>query len=469
MADKKYNILKAASWYTIGNIMIKGINFFVLPVFTRLMSTHEYGVYGVYVSYLSIIETIILLGLSSTIAIAHFAKEVDRDSYLSTAICIPAGVTVICMAIINVILLFCGTVLSMNAVLWNCLFLTAGTGAISGILSARLIIDGRYKLSVLYSGLNVVLNVGISLALCATVYRTHDVHLARVFGSTASTVLGMVFLLLVTKTGFNFKRVNAKYAFAWGVPLLFHTLATVVLTQSDRILIRYMVSYSSAGIYAVATTLATIPLVLESSLAQAWQPWFYGKLDRKEYGPIRWLNDRYILFFAVIISCFIIVSPDVVRIFTEKDYWGSIYSLVPLSISVFGELLYSIPASIEYYSKKTTYLMMGTLITVVVNILLDVLFISLFGYHGAAYATAISKLALFLMHCCFARKVDKNHVFSGKIVIACLIFLALLNYLTLITLDLYVVRYAILLCLAIPCGIYLIKNKTLLLNKLKEK
>ena len=63
----KYNILKAVSWYTIGNVLIKGVAFFVLPVFTRLMNTHEYGIYSVYMSYLTIFEVIILLGLSATI------------------------------------------------------------------------------------------------------------------------------------------------------------------------------------------------------------------------------------------------------------------------------------------------------------------------------------------------------------------------------------------------------------------
>ena len=50
---KNYNLLKAASWYTVGNILIRGISFFVLPVFTSLMNTYDFGVFSVYTSYLS--------------------------------------------------------------------------------------------------------------------------------------------------------------------------------------------------------------------------------------------------------------------------------------------------------------------------------------------------------------------------------------------------------------------------------
>ncbi len=469
MAEKKYNILKAASWYTVGNILIKGVSFFVLPIFTRLMSTHEYGIYSVYTSYLTIFETIILLGLSSTIAIAKYAKEVDFDSYMSTILVIPTGLTVICMAVINLAISVFGNILSMDAVLWNCLFITSATGAICSIIGARLVIDGKYMLCMSYSGIHTIGNVVISLVLCYTIYRTNDVHLARVYGSTAAAILSMIFLLIATKTKITIQKVNLKYAMAWGVPLLFHTVATVILTQSDRILIRYMDSYSSAGIYAVATTIITIPMVLQQSLNQAWTPWFYGKLDKKDYHQIRWLNNRYIILYGIIIAGFMLLAPDVIHLFTADSYWSCIFSLIPLAISVFAELMYSIPTSVEYYNKKTTYIMTATLITVALNIVLDVIFIKIFGYHGAAYATALSKTILFLMHLHFARKLDENSMFSGRIAIICFLVLVGLDVTIVTTIDLMIVRYIILISLLMPAIWYILKNKELLLNKLKDK
>lgn len=64
---KSYNLLKAVSSYTISNLLINGISFFVLPLFTRLMSPEEYGVYGLYTSYYSIFEILVVFGGISTI------------------------------------------------------------------------------------------------------------------------------------------------------------------------------------------------------------------------------------------------------------------------------------------------------------------------------------------------------------------------------------------------------------------
>ncbi len=468
MAEKKYNILKAASWYTIGNVMIKGVSFFVLPIFTRLMNTHEYGVYSVYSSYLSIIGTIVLLGLSSTVAVARYAKEVEFESYISTVLIIPLALTLLGILGVHLYIPLCGDILSMNIILWDCLLVSSATGAVCGIISARLVIDGKYMLYMAYSGIHTIGNVLISLLLCYTFFYDHDVHLARIYGSTLSNLIAVAFLLIATKTKFTIRKVCFKYAFMWGIPLLFHTLATVVLTQSDRIIIRYMDSYSAAGIYAVATTVVTIPLVLQQSFNQAWTPWFYAKLEKKEYERIKWLNNRYIIGFGVIIACFMLVAPDIIHIFTEKSYWGSAYSLVPLAVSIFGELLYSIPVSVEYYARRTNYIMTATIITVVINIALDIVFVHLWGYHGAAYATLLSKLLLFIIHYRYSRKLERECIFSNIVVLSCIATLSIINVIVLLSIDAFVIRYCIIVSLVIPALVYVIKNRVALIKRFRN-
>ena len=167
MAKKKYNILKAASWYTVGNILVKGVSFFVLPIFTDLMSTTEYGIYSVYLSYVTIFEVFILLGLSSTVRIAKFDKDVDFKKYMSTIICIPVLLTLLGILIINGRFLIVNSdLLSMNLTLWNYLLVTCAFAAVAGIIGAQLVIESRYKSFMAYSCINTLLNVGISLFLC---------------------------------------------------------------------------------------------------------------------------------------------------------------------------------------------------------------------------------------------------------------------------------------------------------------
>lgn len=466
--NKKYSILKAASWYTVGNILVKSVSFFVLPIFTALMSTTEYGIYSVYTSYLSIFEVVILLGLSSTIVIAKYDKDTDFNSYMSTVITIPVIVTLVAGLLLNIYLMFSGGLLSMNQTLWNCLLVTSATAAVGNIIGARLIIDAEYKKYMLYSMITVVVNVGTSLLLCYTIYRDHDIHMARVIGQMLSTIASMIYIKLATKTKVSVNFSCIKNAFAWGIPLLFHTLATIILTQSDRIVIRYMDSYAAAGIYSIAVTLITIPLTLYTSISNAWTPWFYEKLEQKEYGTIRKTNNTYVFIFSVIIALFMLVSPELIHFFTDSSYWDSVYCLVPLSISVFGELLYSFPVCIEYYNKKTQWIMWGTVSVTGINIILDIAFVYIWGFVGAAYATTLSKLILFVFHFILAKKLETNSVFSMLESGGCMVTLLGINCLTITTVNNIVPR--IIVCLVIVSGIAVfgVRNKQEIIRQIKR-
>lgn len=466
---KNYNIMKAAVWYTVGNILIRGVSFFALPLFTGLMSTYDYGVYSVYTSYLSLFETFVLFGLSSTVSLAKFTDGLDDDRYLTTALVIPPLLTLAAGIIINLYLGVNGSLLSMSPILWNFLLVNAAITAVAQIMQARLILDGRYQLYIAYSALTTLGNLGLSALLCFTVFRSHDIYMARVIGNFVASAAGAA--LLYGCMGFQ-KRIQRscfRQAFRWGVPLLFHTLATVVLTQTDRILIQNLDGYSSAGIYGVSVTIIVIPLTLQSSFSSAWQPWFFNELEQKHYPAIRRMNHLYILLFAVITAELCLIAPEVIHIFTNEAYWDSVYSLVPLFISVMGEMLYSIPCSLEYYHKKTTYIMSGTLACTACNIVLDVVFILNFGYIAAAYATMLSKLLLFLFHYLLSRKVDKEHLFQWRYVAGSLVFLGCINLLTVTRVDDLLTRGVLFLAigLAFLWGVW--KNRNDLLTLLRAK
>ena len=99
---KKYNILKAALWYSIGKILISGVSFFMLPIFTSIMSTTDYGIYTLYLSCSSLIEVIFLLGISPTVRAARFSPAIDFEMYMTTAAVIPIFLASVTGAGINI-------------------------------------------------------------------------------------------------------------------------------------------------------------------------------------------------------------------------------------------------------------------------------------------------------------------------------------------------------------------------------
>lgn len=460
LENKKYNMIKAVSWYTIGNILIKSTSFFILPIFTRLMSVYDYGVYSTYIANMAILETILLCGLASTVKMAKYSG-LNYNSYITSILFIPIFLAVLTNIVINIVFFWNTLILGMDRILWNYLLITIIFMSINSILSGKAVIDGKYKVFMGYSAIYTISNIGFSLILCYTVYREHETYMARVIGGCVAAGLSAIFLLFSNKKG----NINIKYikqGICWGIPLLFHAIAATLMAQSDRILIQKYDSYDAAGIYGIAVTIMGIPMVIVTSFENAWIPWFYEKLSKKEYKIITKLNNLYISSFAVIIAAFMLVSPEIIKIFTHSDYWDSVYSLTPLLLSVFAELLYLIPLNIEIYYKKTNKIAFITALAMVFNLVFDIICIIKINYIAAAYVTFAARYFLFLLHWIYKNKIDYNQIISKQVIFGTSLSLFILNIWMQFIKDKLLFRWTLCFLLGVFIILYLKKNKRLI-------
>ena len=76
--------VKAGIGYTVGNILIRGINFLVLPFLARLMDAEQFGTYNVFTSYEGILYVITGLALHSSVKSAHYVFKGETDCYVSS-------------------------------------------------------------------------------------------------------------------------------------------------------------------------------------------------------------------------------------------------------------------------------------------------------------------------------------------------------------------------------------------------
>ena len=82
--NNKRKVAAAGAGYVIGNYLLKGITFLSAPIFTRLLSTSDYGDVGAYTSYESIIYIILGLALHSSINNAKYKYREKLDEYVSS-------------------------------------------------------------------------------------------------------------------------------------------------------------------------------------------------------------------------------------------------------------------------------------------------------------------------------------------------------------------------------------------------
>ena len=72
-------LLKSSFWYVVSNFLTRGLVFITTPIFTRLMTTKQYGDFSVFASWQSIFLVICGLEIYATLNRARFEDVYKRQ------------------------------------------------------------------------------------------------------------------------------------------------------------------------------------------------------------------------------------------------------------------------------------------------------------------------------------------------------------------------------------------------------
>ena len=422
-------VLKAGFGYTIGNYLLKGLSFFTIPIFTRLLTTQEYGKYNVFLSYENIIFVLIGFAIHSSYKNARYKyglcsegveKGKDYYSYVSSTICLILCSVIGWLLFVNVFSKSLGSFLQLDQICLNLLVLYAFGNAVMTCYNTDAGLDYKYQKFVKISGINAVLNILLSLALILFVFPTNG-YIGRVLGSTIAIFIVSVSIVI------EFFRRSApskdtsflKWGIKYSAPIIPHGLSQIVLNQFDRIMIMKMETEASAGIYSFAYNIYALVQVTASSLDNVWGPWFYQKRKDEDVNAIKKYSGLYAFYMMMFSSAIIFMAPELIKLLGNKSYWNAVYSVIPIVAGGYFAFLYTIPSSVEYYYGKTQYIAGGTGLAAIINIILNYIFIKQYGYVAAAYTTLATYFLYFLFHYIMAAKIEGKILFSNRTMAGC--------------------------------------------------
>lgn len=456
----KSRFVSGGIWYTLGNILIKGIIFLTLPIFTRILTPEEYGEYNTYIAYQSIVSVIIGFGLSGCIKNAKIDFEKSYEKLVSSVISLELIALSIILIVMNSIGFLFDGALPMKPVLMNILLLTSAASSIFDIMSAKWVIELEYKKYIIMAFFNTVINVFLSIFLIKYVLSANK-YMGRIIGESvpliAIAAILAGYILWKNKTVFNWQYWS--YALKIGIPLVPHMLSKIMLVQFDRIMLNKLRNSAETGIYGCMYNISSILNVLLNSFDMVWIAWLYPKMLHKDYMVIKKNTKYYIILFSLVCICFSLVMPEVLMLFVAGEYRSGINAAFVLVFVVYINFLYLFFVNIEFYFKDTMFSSIGTVMAAVVNIILNAVLIPEYGYMGAAFATAISYMLLAFVHYIIFKlryRLDLVPIFcvvAGFILTA----LSMAGIYRLISYTL--VRYMILLLIAASVFIVIIKKK----------
>ena len=460
--------VKASFAYFFASVVNSGIAYITMPIFTRLLTADQFGKVSVYQTWESVLGIIAMFCLSSGVFNNGMIDyKDDRDVYSFSLLVLSNIITIVFAFVFLCVYHWFPNIFGFSLPLVFVMFLCFFLQPAYNFWMARQRYEFKYKKLSL-----IMISVAILAPLCAIVgllkIKGNPVNIRIITGKIPFILLYVViYIYIIKKAHGHLKIAYWKSAFLFNLPLIPHYLSSLLLNSCDKIMISYMVGDSATAYYSVAHSVAAIATIVWSAANSSLIPYTYEKCEKKEYKAISKVTLPLLFLFGIACCLIILLAPEVVAVMATKDYQEAIYVIPPIVGGVFFQVQYFIYANIIYYFKKPRYVMYASVTSMMLNLILNYLFINKYGYLAAGYTTLICYFIQATLDYIGLKKVLKTPVYNMRVIGMLSLLMILISIISVI---LYrynsLIRYVILFACAIIS--YVNRKKIIMIIRFKR-
>lgn len=385
----KKELMKNTIIIAIGKFSTQVISYLLLPLYTSILTTSEYGIYDFLVTACIFIVPFITLLMEESMF--RFLIDEDTDTgkkkVMSNA-CIYSILSMIVWCIILFIILcilkYKYTLVFVLYII-SCIFITLTNSITRGMGKLKLYSLSNFILSMLTIILNILLIAVIKLGVNGLLYAT---IIANVITSL------FIFFKLKIYSYINLKYVNKKKLkemVTYSYPLVPNSIGWSIINISDRIIVTLFLGSSSNGIYAMANKFPNIMNTFSSFFFTAFKENASKVIKKKDY------EDYYNNILNIVHNSFIAISlllitiiPFVFNIFINKSF-NEAYMYIPiLVIALYYGNMSGFYGSLFVAFKETKLIGKSTVIGAIINIIVNLALIKFIGIYAAVISTLLS-------------------------------------------------------------------------------
>lgn len=393
----------------LSNIILKAINFFLLPLYTKYLTPQMLGISDTVTSLTGLLFPLLVMGMDSAYSAFYYDQLPGREKtvfnttktvLLATSVLPLAG----CLFSRPLAQLFFGSgtyalamTLALCSVSFNLWYLPF---ALELRLQNRMALFGAVNImaSLLMVGLNV---------LFVSVW--HIGEYALILSSAIVQLAQLVLYLCLTRERYRhalFDRVLLKQMLRYALPLVPTGIVMWILTLSDRYVLLYFRGEAEVGLYGIGSRFVTLLNVMISGVTMAYTTFAFGsKKDegaQKNYAKI--LDVLYVCLAAVCFT-FSLFGKEIIRLMADASYQTAYLAMRDMMFSQLIYGLYTITSYGIYFEKKSKYVLYAASAAAVVNLVLNVLLIPRYGFAAAAATTLVGYVVLFSISYLAAQKL----------------------------------------------------------------
>lgn len=422
--------------YGLTSIVGRLLNWFLVPVYLAKeaanFSTDQYGIITEMYSYVAFLVVFLTYGMETAYFRYSTLKEHDRNNVYTTVI---RSLFVTSFLFIAGAFLFDQSIANWlkypnnpEFVIWFAIIV--GLDAISSIPMAKLRAESKPMKFATINFANILVNIGLNLfflAYCRPVYASGEtswlietfynpnIGVGYVFIANliASSIKFLLLLPDMLKARYGFELSLLKKMFIYALPLLIFGLSGIVNETIDRIMLKRMLfdvlgekeTLSQLGIYGACYKISIIITLFIQAFRYAAEPFFFSQEKEKNAKEVYSKVMTYFVIVCATIFLGVMLYIDIVKYFIPNEAFWVGLKVVPILLFANITLGIYYNQSIWYkLSGKTKYGAYIGIFGAAITVLLNYIWIPVYGYIGSAWATLICYTSMMLLSFVLSRK-----------------------------------------------------------------
>lgn len=413
----------------IGQFSSKLLSFILVPLYTYILTTEEYGIFDLITTTVTLLTPVFTLVIFEGVMRFCLDKNYNKSEILTIGL--------LFTAIGSILVIFGYPLLSLsqtlkNNFLWVFLFFLFNN--LHSVLTQYLKAIDRVKLysicGIISTLITLILNFIFLVVLKWGITGYFIANLSG--GILVSLIIAYkINILKLTVNPFKIDKKVYKDILSYTCPMIPNSISWWVSNSSDKYMLTAFASVSVLGIYSVSYKIPSVLSIVSSIFMSAWQISAVENFGTDESKAF--YSDIYKAFSSCIIlvaSTLIFLSKYTAYFLFQKDFFTAWKASMILIMAFVFNSISALLGSVYTSSKKTKMLFYSTLLAALTNIILNFVFIPFYGMYGAAYATLISYILVWIVRLINIRKTYyfeinlKSDIFSY---ILCLMMVILLS------------------------------------------
>ena len=428
--DKYRKLLSNTLILTIGTFASKLLVYFLMPLYTAILSTEQYGTADLITNAANLLIPFCCIGI--THGVFRFAADEDENNKVIfssgvSVLLISSGVFLLLSPFISFIPYFESYAWLIAFYVISSNFHTLAKEYIRAKGDIRLYAAQSILGTILVIAFNILFLIPMKLGV-----------VGYVLSVAVADAVGTIFLVAYEKLykDFSFKLISKskiKEMLKYSLPMMPTTVIWWITNVSDRFVVTYICGSAANGLYSAAYKIPTVIALVAGVFNEAWQISAISESkDREEVGNFfSAVFERYQAVLFLGCSFLIPFTPLGAKILLNESYFSA-WTFMPVLLlaTVFSSLVTFI-GTIYTVKKKTVMSLITAALGAVLNIVLNFMLIPSMGAQGAGIATAASYFAVFVLRAIHSKKFMPFNLKAWKIALNTIIVLAQITFMVL--------------------------------------